>query len=63
MLLSSMQFTSIVLLSLPLYPLYVPTFHIGHLNIKAVEKETSLGYTINAAMSADDHISKEIRNI
>ena len=43
--------------------LYVPTFHLGHLNIKAVEKETYLGYIINADMSDDDHISKEIRNI
>ena len=43
--------------------LYVPTFHLGHLNIKAVEKETYLGYIINTDMSDDDHISKEIRNI
>ena len=43
--------------------LYVPTFHLGHLNIKAVEKETYLGYIINADMYDDDHISKVIRNI
>ena len=43
--------------------LYVPTFHLRHLNIKAVEKETYLGYIINADMSDDDHIAKEIRNI
>ena len=43
--------------------LYVPTFHLGHLNINAVEKETYLGYIINTDMSDDDHISKEIRNI
>ena len=30
------------------YVSYVPTFHLGHLNIKAVEKETYLGYIINA---------------
>ena len=43
--------------------LYVPTFRLGHLNIKAVEKETYLGYIIYADMFDDDHISKEIRNI
>ena len=43
--------------------LYVPMFHLGHLNIKAVEKETYLGYIINTSMSDDDHIIKEIRNI
>ena len=43
--------------------LNVPTFHLGHLNIKAVENETYLGYIINADMSDDDHISKEITNI
>ena len=43
--------------------LYVSTFHLGHLNVKAVEKETYLGYIINADMSDDDHVSKEIRNI
>ena len=46
--------------------LYDPTFHLGHLNITAVEKETYLGYIlyiINTDMSDDDHISKEIRNI
>ena len=43
--------------------LYDPRFHLGHLNIKAVEKETYLGYIINTDMSDDDHISKEIRNI
>ena len=38
-------------------------FHLRHLNIKAVEKETYLGYIINTDMSDDDHISKEIKNI
>ena len=42
---------------------YVPTFHLGYLNIKAVEKETYLEYIINTDMSDDGHISIEIRNI
>ena len=32
----------------------LPTFYLGHLNIKAVEKETYLGYIINSDMSDDD---------
>ena len=43
--------------------LYVPSFHLGHLNINTVEKETYLGYIIDADMSDVDHIIKEIRNI
>ena len=43
--------------------LYVPMFHLGYLNIKAVEKETYLGYLINTNMSDDDYIIKETRNI
>ena len=43
--------------------LYVPAFHLCHLNIKAVEKETYLGYIINTDISDDDHICKEVRNI
>ena len=39
------------------------SFQLGHINIKVIEKETHLGYIINADMSDDDHISKEIRNI
>ena len=30
--------------------LYVPTFHLGHLNIMVVEKETYLGYIIMMMM-------------
>ena len=43
--------------------LYIAMFHLGHLNIKAVAKETYLGYIINTDISDDDHIIKEIRNI
>ena len=43
--------------------LYVPTFHLCYVNIKAAEKETYLGYIMNADMSDDEHISKKTRNI
>ena len=41
----------------------VPIVHLGHLNTKAVEKETYLEHIINTDMADDDNISKEIRNI
>ena len=43
--------------------LHVAMFHLGYLNIKAVEKETYLGHIINTHISDADHIMKEIRTI
>ena len=41
----------------------MPVFHLEHLQIMVVEKETYLGYIINDDMYHDDHSSKEIKNI
>ena len=44
------------------YERFICTY-VSSRSSKAVEKETYLGYIINADMSDDDHIRKEIRNI